>query len=304
MDSQNPYDTLDLKQLKCFWAAARFGSLTRAGIELGISESAVSQRIRALETYLGHKLYQTPGGRMRLTGEGEKVFQRAITLFEQIQDLRRELSENQMRGPLKVAASEHILLYLLPTPIQRFTQAYPEVGLQIQTGKPPEIIGLVQRSEIDLGLIAYEAVPDNLVFRPWCEFPGYMITPLGHPIARAKNPTVFDFIKYPLVLPERDFGTFRRVKETLEQEGLAFKVAVEAGGWETVKQYVAMGLGIAVVSGICLTDGDKSRLHAIPIPDEFLASTTYGIVMRRNKISSPILQSFLANIDPKFFKPL
>jgi len=50
---KEPYDVLDLKALRCFWATGRLGSLTRAGIELGISEAAVSQRIKSLEKYLG-----------------------------------------------------------------------------------------------------------------------------------------------------------------------------------------------------------------------------------------------------------
>ena len=65
--NQDAYDVLDLKALKCFWEMARSGSLTQAGISLGISEAAVSQRIRKLEGYLGVKLYEARGGKVRLS---------------------------------------------------------------------------------------------------------------------------------------------------------------------------------------------------------------------------------------------
>ena len=61
------YDVMDLKALRCFWATARRGSLTQAGIDLGISEAAVSQRLKALERHLGVKLYESRGGRIYFT---------------------------------------------------------------------------------------------------------------------------------------------------------------------------------------------------------------------------------------------
>jgi molybdenum-dependent DNA-binding transcriptional regulator ModE len=62
-DGGDAYDVMDLKALRCLWAVARLGSLTKAGIELGVSESAISQRLKALESHVGSKLYETPGGR-------------------------------------------------------------------------------------------------------------------------------------------------------------------------------------------------------------------------------------------------
>ena len=56
--ASDAYDVMDLKALRCFWATAKHASLTQAGIELGITEAAVSQRVRSLEKYLGSKLYE------------------------------------------------------------------------------------------------------------------------------------------------------------------------------------------------------------------------------------------------------
>ena len=72
MPDKDPYDVLDLKQLRCFYAVAKHTSFTRAGVELGISESAVSQRVKALEAFLNVKLYEARGGSVRLTPAGER----------------------------------------------------------------------------------------------------------------------------------------------------------------------------------------------------------------------------------------
>ena len=132
------------------------------------------------------------------------------------------------------------------------------------------------------------------------DYPGYLITPLEHPLLQAQPPTLEDVLKYPLILPERDTGTYERVREALDTVELDFRVAMEVGTWETVKHYVSLGLGIAVVSGICLTDADKGKLEAMEIPEEFSATTTYGILMRRHKHRTPILGAFLEVLDAKF----
>ncbi len=72
------YDVMDLKALRCFWAMARHRSLTRAGIELGISEAAVSQRIKSLEAHLGTKLYEATIMRYPLVSTEEEADRSAI----------------------------------------------------------------------------------------------------------------------------------------------------------------------------------------------------------------------------------
>src|SRR4029077_8749874 len=91
MEREEPYRVMDLKALRCFWALGKRGSLTGAGIELGISEPAVSKRVRALESYLGIKLYESRGGKIKLTPAGQKVMEMAIGLFDQLEEFQQEL---------------------------------------------------------------------------------------------------------------------------------------------------------------------------------------------------------------------
>ena len=102
-------DVLDLKSLRCFWAMARVGSLTRAGIELGVSESAVSQRIKALEAHLKVKLYESPGGKVRLTSAGQRLMEMAIGLFDQVEQFQQELAGQEVTGELQLATQEPTL---------------------------------------------------------------------------------------------------------------------------------------------------------------------------------------------------
>ena len=86
--SKEPYDPMDMKALRCFETMAKHGSLTQASIELGISDAAVSQRIKALEKYLGTKLYEARGGRVRLTEAGHQTKALATRIFDELDGKR------------------------------------------------------------------------------------------------------------------------------------------------------------------------------------------------------------------------
>ena len=82
---REPLDVMDLKSLRCFATMAKHMSLTQASIELGIADAAVSQRIKKLERYLGVKLYEARGGRVRLTEAGHRTNDHAMRLFDELE---------------------------------------------------------------------------------------------------------------------------------------------------------------------------------------------------------------------------
>ena len=104
---------MDLKALKCFWAMAKHLSLTKAGIELGISEAAVSQRIKSLEQRLGIKLYEARGGRVELTPAGERAMEMAVRSFDYLETIERTISKEEV-GEMTLCTNDSVLQYMLP----------------------------------------------------------------------------------------------------------------------------------------------------------------------------------------------
>ena len=88
------------------------------------------------------------------------------------------------------------------------------------------------------------------------------------------------------------------VEVAFQQHDLSLNVCLEAGGWEVIKQYVELGVGISIVSGICLNDHDRLFKYAL---DEYFPKRTYGVIMRRGKFLSPQSKRFIEYIDPEFF---
>ena len=99
-------------------------------------------------------------------------------------------------------------------------------------------------------------------------------------------------LRYPLIVSEAQVEA-QVLKKTLGRLNLPLNVGLEVGTFETLKQYVARGLGIAVVSGLCLTEADHVHLETIEVPQEIGGETTYGVILRNDKNRSHPLLSLL-----------
>ncbi len=292
------YEVMDLKALKCFFAVARRGSLTQAGIELDISEAAVSQRVKSLETYLGAKLYEAPGGKLRLTAAGERTAQLAVSLFSEIEALEQAVRGAQETEEIVLASHDSVLRHLLPERVEPFHRSHPLARLRLIARPIAETLRLVRFNECDLGVIANAQIPAELSFHPIATYSAYVLLPKGHALARRAREGFQAMLndartgRYPLVILEVQRED-PRLREAFERHNVPFVVACEVSTIDTLKHYVARGMGIAVVSGFSVTQEDRTRLEVIAIPDEMGGGTTYGVVMRRDKHRSALLKSLL-----------
>ena len=298
--AKDPYEVMDLKALRCFWATAKHASMTQGGIELGISEAAVSQRIKALERYLEAKLYESRGGRIKLTPAGERTMKMALRLFDELEDFESTVEVEAAAVTITLAAGDAVLRYLLPDVIQQFSQDHRFSQLRLISRTAKETIKLVRANDADLGIIPKRRLPKELEFHPTGTYKAYVLLPRGHSLSRRGKPKVVDLLnaeilkRYQIVVPEIDDPEHQPIAKTLEQRGLPYNVGLEVGSIETVKHYVLRGLGIAVVSGICLTEQDHDALDTIEVPGNVYGGTTYGVVIRHDKHLIAPLEGLLA----------
>ena len=301
--SKEPYDPMDLKALRCFEAMAKHGSLTRASIDLGITDAAVSQRVKSLEKYLAVKLYESRGGKVRLTEAGLRTKELATRLFDELAEFEETIGDEESKSTVVLSAEAPLLRYHLPQIVDSYARAHRLVRLRLLSRTPASTIELVRRNEVDLGIVHRQSMPSELKFHPWRVFKSYILIPRGHPLARHKIPTLQDILneetlmRFPQVVAEIDDREQHRVREGLERLGLPFNVALEVGNIETVKYYVARGHGIAVVSGMCLSGEDESIFHIIEIPEALEGETTYGVILRKDKHISSSLRGLLTILE-------
>lgn len=290
-----------LKQLRAFCMAARTRSISRAAEQLFQSQSTVTLQIQALEREMGLCLFERRGRRMALTPEGEVLRELAQPLVDGIDGLEQEFHARFGRldgGELHIAAGESTTLYILPEYIKRFADTYPGVEIKLHNVTGRDGMAMLRADEADLAVGSMLDIPDDIVYHPTFSYSPVLITPLDHPLAKRKRVSLEEICPYGLILPPRHLATWRFLELVFKQHGLEFRVSLEAGGWEIIKKYVALGLGISIVSGICLTG--EEALARYPL-DEWIPKRSYGVVVRRGKFLSPQARAFIDMIDPDFF---
>lgn len=298
MKKREAYDVMDLKALRCFSAMAKHLSLTKAGRELGITEVAVSQRVKALEHYLGVKLYEARGGRVRLTSAGERAVSLAVSMFDEIEEFEDTVTRGEETGEIVLSSHDAVLGCLLPDVVEKFSRAHPLARLRLLVRSVEETVRSVKANEVDLGVIPEREVSKDLDYHPIATYAAQLLTPKGHPLARRARADFMSLLneetvmQYPLVVAETQIEGYL-LKETFARLGLPLNIAIEVGTFDTLKQYVARGLGIAVISGLCVTEGDSAHLEIVPVPPELGGDTTYGVVMRNGKHRSRLLTDLL-----------
>lgn len=296
------YEVMDLKALRCFLSVAKHASLTKAGIELGISEAAVSQRVKGLQHYLGMKLYETRGGKLHLTPAGERTMDLAIALFQEIEHYELAITRSDETGELVLSTHDSVLRYLLPDRVEAFYRAHPLARLRLLARSVEETLRLVHANECDLGVVPRWKIPQGLVFHAVATHSAFLLLPKGHQLARRVRADFRSILqeetvrRHPLIIldVQREDS---QLHEALRSLNLPFNTNLEVGTVDTLKHYVARGLGIAVISGLCISEADRGRFEVFPVPEELGAATTYGVVMRRDKRRSPLLTSLLKLLD-------
>lgn len=297
----NYYKQNRLKQLRAFCFAARSGSVSIAADELYLSQPSVTLQIQALERDMGITLFERRGPSIKLTPEGDTLYQLADPLVEAMDNLPESFAAqfgSLESGELNIAAGESTILYILPEPIQRFAEAYPKIRIKLHNVTGRDGMSMLKSDEADFAVGSMLDVPEDITYRPSITYAPYLITPLDHPLAKRENIRLEEIAPYGLILPPHHLSTWRLVDTIFKQNRVSYHVALEAGGWEVIKKYVEMGLGVSIVTEVCLTECDK--VARIPL-SHYFPERSYGIVLRNGKFLSPQARRFIEMMDPQFF---
>ena len=156
---------------------------------------------------------------------------------------------------------------------------------------------MLRSNQADFAVGSMLDVPHDISYQPFRRYDPMLILPVGHPLAEREPIQLQDLSPYGLILPPQRLTTYRMVDLVFQRNRVPYTVALEVGGWEVIKQYVAMGLGISIVTAICLTELDRTRLAARSLA-KYFPSRSYGVVVRRSRHLSPQARAFVELIQP------
>ena len=246
--------TLNLHQLSTFQVVAKHCSFVRAAEELHFSQPAVSAQIRHLEKSLGVKLFDQIGRKTHLTQAGEELFLYSQKIFSVI-DETLEIMES-LRSPyygrLGVGADTTVGSYVIPGLLGKFHQIYPQVEISLQVLNRLMLIDALMNNRIEMAVMG--VVPDDMPveIEPLAYNPLVLVSAPTHRLAGIKNVAIEELGREHFLLREPGSGTRAALEGALRDAGVPLHVSMEVGNNSAIKQGVAAGLGIALISEVAL----------------------------------------------------
>ena len=261
---------MNRNHLALFHAVAHAGSISRGAIAARVSQPAVSKQIAELEDALGVQLLERLPRGCRLTGAGIVLADYARRWLALETDAARAIEELRglKRGRLAVGASLTIGGYLLPAVIAEFHRRFPDVELLFDIANTERIQQRLTEGSVELGLTEGPIESDELESTVFFQDELVVIAPAGHPLLKKARVSVRDICKEPLILREEGSGTRAVVDRALRRKGVKIKPLLSLASPEAIKNAVAAGLGLAIVSRLIVgLEIQAGSIKIIPVAD-------------------------------------
>jgi len=236
--------------LEAFLTFSTHMNFTRAANSLHISQPALHVKIRKLSDHLGIPLYSNTGRQLLLTPEGQQVAAFALEQQEQSRAFVDILQTGSSHRPVVLCAGEGAYLYLLGPTISEFSSTSPH-PLRLMTGNQDRTFELLMSGEAHLGVSAPDTIPTGITSELLTEIDQVLIMPRTHRLATRRQIHLTDLHGEALIVPPRDRPHRVMINRMLMDAGVSWRVAVEANGWELMRHFVSMKIGLAIINGCC-----------------------------------------------------
>jgi DNA-binding transcriptional LysR family regulator len=287
---------MQIETFKIFRDLAESGSFSRAAVTNGITQSAVSQQIRALEQRFQVSLIERGRRAFALTAEGEAFLgasREIVDVYEHLDDRIKSLS-NIIEGQLSIGVIYSIGLHELPPYIKAFRVAHPAVEVRVEYRRSWELYGAVLEGDVDIGLVCYPVKKKGLLILPFLNDRLVMICHPHHPLAARPFVKLGDLEGERFISFEPDQPTRKVIDRALRDQGVHIHHAIEFDSVETVKRAVEIENGISIVpSRTVRQEVENGALTAVEITEPQMWRPL-GVLLKRDRARSPAVREFLA----------
>jgi len=240
---------LEIKHLRLVSAIARTGSVTRAGDELNLSQSALSHQLRDIEERLATTLFHRVGKRMVLTTAGESVLRTATQVLEMVGRTEAEIRKagNSDAGLLRITTQCYTCYHWLPGLLKEYRLRHPGIDVQVDADATPRPIKSLLEGRIDLAIVFDRVRDRRLVELPLFEDEQLVIMSPSHRLAGRAAIEPQDFADETLIIyPPKDESTM--LLQVLGPAGVTPKALQQVQLSEAIVELVKAGLGLAVMA--------------------------------------------------------
>jgi DNA-binding transcriptional LysR family regulator len=258
-----------LSQVMAFVEVARRRSVSRAAEALFVTQPALTARIQGLERDLGAKLFVRSSRGMKLTEAGEAFLPYAVRALGSLTDGRMQVNalERGGAGRLAIGAAPAVSTYVLPALLKRFALSHPRVSVSVRTGHSEEMLDLVLREQVDVGLVRALQHRD-IVSTPLYEDRLILVVEPGHLFAQEGRIRLREIAGEQLILFDRTSSYHELTNALFRRAGIAPAGVMELDNIDAAKKMVEQGFGVALLPHTSVTDElDAGRLAEVTIRD-------------------------------------
>lgn len=238
-----------LHQLRIFLAVARHGSFARAAEALHLSPPTLSLQVKQLADTVGQSLFEQLGKKIYLTATGHTLADACQDIDDRLERLSQDLAALQgiERGSLKIAILTTVK-YTVPKLLGGFCAAHPGIDVAMFVGNREALLQRLMANEDDLYIMGQPPEHIDVVCEAFADNPLVLVAPPDHPLVGERQISPQRLAQEPFILREPGSGTRLTAERFFSAQGIALKNRLEVGSNEAIKQTVAGGLGLAVLS--------------------------------------------------------
>jgi DNA-binding transcriptional LysR family regulator len=286
MHIQNFKTFCDLVETKSFSKAARLNEVT---------QSAVSQQLKAMEAHYDMLIIDRNQKKFRLTPQGTALYSTFKEILDLYEKLNCEIQEmrNIVSGTIQISTVNSIGLHELPPYLKSFIKEFPSVNARVEYRRANLVYDDVLHGNADLGLVAFPPPHKELTIIPFANDELIIAMSPEHHLTKKRSIAMDDLKGIEFIAFERDIPTRKATDEILANAGVEVSVVMEFDNVETVKRAIEINAGVAILpASTVVTESERNQLVIYKL-EGGIHNRPLAVIHKKNRILTPALRSFV-----------
>jgi DNA-binding transcriptional LysR family regulator len=294
-------ENITLRHLLIFVKVCDTGNMTAAGEELFMTQPSVSQAIAEMEKHYGVKLFERLGKKLYITNAGKELLAYARHMIKLQQEMEKVMREEKTTGGLlRIGASVTVGTCILTGIIQEFKKVNPDLQIETVVDNTEVIEDKLLADEVDIGLVEGRIHSRDLIADPFMNDRLVLIGGPQHPWKDRADIEISELNGAPFIVREKGSGTRELFESVMITHGVQWSQAWVCTNAETIKNAVAAGMGLAVISEMIVADEIQSGKLSMIVINGISFERKFNIVYHKNKFLADGINSLIALCKMKY----
>lgn len=292
---------MHIENFKIFSDLVESESFSRAAKLNSITQSAVSQQLRAMEKYFNILVVDRSQKQFRLTREGQKLYESAKEILYLYDKLNSELQEMKkvISGTIHISTVYSIGLHELPPYVKAFLAKYPEVNIRVEYRRANNVYEDILTNSIDLGLVAYPQKHKQLEIIPFHDDILVLVVSPEHPLAKNKSIDIQGLAGHKFVGFEPDIPTRKATDALFNEAKIEVEPVMEFDNVETVKRAVEINAGIAILPQTTVLQEESQGLLKVLKFKNKVYKRPLALIHRKGRVLTPAIKKLIELLTSK-----